>query len=150
VSGEILEMTAVTRPALLDSSGVYIGAGLPGFPAAHRFRLMPWGDEPGPFSLLVSLDEEGLAFVVSPPEVFFPDYVPTIDRSAAHRLGISSPADIAVYVIVTPGPTPREATANLLGPLVVNRRTRLAAQVVFESTRWEMRTPLVSTCRTNE
>ena len=143
-------MTAVIDLSLLDGSSVHIGAGLPGFPGAHRFRLMPWGEETGPFSLLVSLDEEGLAFLVSTPDAFFPDYVPEIDGSTAQRLGILSPADAAVYVIVTPGPTPRDATANLLGPLVVSRRTGLAAQVVLESTRWEMRTPLVSTRRIYE
>ena len=143
-------MTAVIDLSLLDGSSVHIGAGLPGFPGAHRFRLMPWGDEAGPFSLLVSLDDEDLVFVVSTPDVFFPDYLPEIDGSTAQRLGILSPADAAVYVIVTPGPTPSETTANLLGPLIVSRRTRLAAQVVLESTRWEMRTPLVSTRRIYE
>ena len=143
-------MSAVVDAPLLDGSAVHIGGGLAGFPGAHRFRLIPWGDEAGPFCLLVSLDVEDLAFLVSTPDVFFPDYAPEIDGSTAQRLGILSPADAAVYVIVTPGPTPSESTANLLGPLIVSRRTRLAAQVVLESTRWEMRTPLVSTRRIYE
>jgi flagellar assembly factor FliW len=132
------------EPTSLDGSELYIDAGLPGFPGAHRFRLLPWGEQPGPFCLLLCRDDEDLAFVVAPPDVFFPDYMPEIDRPTANRLGIASPADAAVYVIVTLGPTPAEATANLLGPLVVNRRTRLAAQVVLEGTRWDVRTPLVS------
>jgi flagellar assembly factor FliW len=138
-------VTAMTiDPTSLDGSELYLDAGLPGFPGAHRFRLMPWGGEPGPFSLLLCLDDEDLAFVVAPPDVFFPDYLPEVDRSTAHRLGIASPADAAVYVIVTLGPTPAQATANLLGPLVVNRRTLFAAQIVLEGSRWDVRTPLVS------
>jgi flagellar assembly factor FliW len=131
-------------PTSLDGSELYLDAGLPGFPGVHRFRLMPWGAATGPFSLLMCLDIEDLAFVVAPPAVFFPDYTPAIDRATADRLGLVSPDDAAVYVIVTLGPTPVDATANLLGPLIVNRRNLLAAQVVLEGSGWDVRTRLLS------
>ena len=138
-------MTAIMiDPTSLDGSELYLDAGLPGFPGVHRFRLMPWGGATGPFSLLMCLDAEELAFVVAPPAVFFPDYTPEIDRTTADRLGIVSPDDAAVYVIVTLGPTPVDATVNLLGPLIVNRRNLLAAQVVLEGSGWDVRTPLIT------
>ena len=49
----------------VDGSDLYLDAGLPGFPGAHRFRLSPWGDTDGPFSLLVCLDAQELAFVIA-------------------------------------------------------------------------------------
>jgi flagellar assembly factor FliW len=48
-----------------------------------------------------------------------------------------------VYVIVTLGRTPPEATVNLLGPLIVNRNNGRAAQVVLDGNRYDVRTPLL-------
>ena len=53
-----------------------------------------------------------------------------------------------VYVIVTLGPTPVDATVNLLGPLVVNRRNRLAAQVVLDGDGSMVRTRLAPAAHT--
>jgi flagellar assembly factor FliW len=128
----------------VDGSDLYLDAGLPGFPGAHRFRLSPWGDTDGPFSLLVCLDAQELAFVIVRPEPFFPDYQPEIDRATADRLGLVRAADAIVYVIVTLGPTPLDATVNLLGPLVINSRNQLGAQVVLDGDSSDVRTPLIS------
>ena len=136
--------TAMIDSTTVDGAELYLDAGLPGFPGAHRFRLLPWGDAEGPFSLLMCLDAEELAFVVVRPEPFFSDYLPQIDRATADRLGLVRASDAIVYVIVTLGPTPLEATVNLLGPLVVNRRNRLAAQVVLDGDSSDVRTPLIS------
>ena len=127
----------------LDGPELYLCSGLPGFPGAHRFRLMPYGGTSGPFFRLLCLDRD-LVFVVATPEVFFPDYAPQIDRATADRLGIAAESDAAVYVIVTVGSTPHEATANLLGPIVVNRRNLEAAQVVLRGTEWDISTPLLA------
>jgi flagellar assembly factor FliW len=122
---------------------LYLDAGLPGYPAVHRFRLSPWGDPDGPFVLLQCLDVDDLAFVVIRPELFFPDYQPAINLETAGRLGLNDPGDAVVYVIVTLGRTPPEATVNLLGPLIVNRNNGRAAQVVLEGNRYDVRTPLL-------
>ena len=139
-------MTAtMTDPTVLERAELYLDAGLPGFPGAHRFRLGTWGDAAGPFWLLECLDTPDLAFVVVRPELFFPGYAPEIDRPTADRLGLAGADDAVVFVIVTLGPTPYDATCNLLGPLVVNARSRLAAQVVLEGDGGMVRTPLA--CR---
>jgi flagellar assembly factor FliW len=76
------------------------------------------------------------------PELFFPGYAPFIDRATSDRLGLARPEDAVVFVIVTLGPTPYDATVNLLGPLVVNCHSRLAAQVVLDGEGSMVRTPL--------
>jgi flagellar assembly factor FliW len=129
-------------PSVLDDAELYIDAGLPGFPCAHRFRLGTWGGTPGPFKLLECLDLPGVAFVVVRPELFFPGYTPAIDGETCARLGLPDPADAMVFVIVTLGRTPYDATVNLLGPLVVNWRSRVAAQVVLDGDSSMVRTPL--------
>ena len=117
-------------------------AGLPGFPEARNFALVWWGDENGPFSILMSLDENGLEFLVAPPHAFFPDYAPELDDDTAERLGIEDPEEAVVLAIITVGDDPTSSTANLLAPIVVNHRTRAAAQVVLEDGDQPLRAPL--------
>jgi len=128
----------------LAGSEVLLDPGLPGFPTAHRFLLTPWGGPAGPFWLMLCLDTDGLAFIVVPPLTFFPDYEPEISRATMERLGIATASDAAVLVIVTPGPRPGNATANLLGPIVVNRHSLRATQMALDPNHWGARTALIS------
>jgi flagellar assembly factor FliW len=121
---------------------VHIAGGLVGFPTAERFTLVEWGGDGSPFSLMQPVDEQGPEFVVVPPTMFFPDYEPEVDDDSAERLGLSSADDALVLVIVTLGDTAKYATANLLGPLVMNRHTYEGAQVVLATDAWTTREPL--------
>lgn len=123
-----------TRPELA------VTGGLAGFPSSERFVLDEVVDG-GPLFRLTSLDEEGLEFVVASPGVFFPDYAPVIDDASVRRLGLTGEQDALLLVVLTLGSTAREATANLLAPLVVNRRDGAAAQVVVEGA-YPLRAPL--------
>ncbi len=49
-----------------------------------------------------------------------------------------------VLTVVTLAQGGRTPTANLLGPIVVNRRTRAAAQLVQHGSGYEVAVPLVS------
>jgi flagellar assembly factor FliW len=119
-------------------------AGLPAFPHAHRFALAPWGGDDSPFRRLECIDHPGLAFVVIDPSLFFPEYMPELEDEAAARLEIDDAEDALVLTILTLGNEPQDATANLLGPLIVNRRTLQAAQVVLTDREWPARAPLVA------
>lgn len=118
-------------PTAHDVAELHFDDGLPGFPLARRFTLVPWGGEESIFSVLQSLDDDDLRFVVVPPEPFFPDYAPVLGDDDVARLGLRSSDDAIVLVVVTLGERPEEATANLLGPVVINRHTLTGAQVVL-------------------
>jgi flagellar assembly factor FliW len=126
-------MTTVTEEALPE---LEFATGLPGFPEAHRFVLVHLGDPDSPFSILRSLDQPDLEFVVAPPGMFFPDYEPEIDDSLAGRLALRNADDALLLMIVTVADPPSDSTANLLGPIVVNRHTRSAAQAVLDAGRY--------------
>ena len=64
-------------------------------------------------------------------DAFFPDYHPEIDDEVAGWLGITAPDDGLVLVIVTVPEQAKNATANLLGPLVINKATRRSIQAVL-------------------
>ena len=106
-------------------------AGLPGFEDLRRFALSRWGDADSPYARLVSLERPDTAFLVAPPEEFFDDYAVTLEDDDAAGLQLTDPTDALVLVVITVGEQAEEATANLLGPLVINTRARLGAQVVL-------------------
>jgi flagellar assembly factor FliW len=123
-------------------------SGLPGFPDARRFVLVRLGDELSPFSVLRGLDDSpehpaGIEFVVTHPGLFFPDYAPEIDDDTADRLELKSADDALLLVIVTVTNPVAASTANLLGPIVVNRHTRAAAQAVLGASGYNTREALV-------
>src|SRR5205823_6478563 len=134
--------TALLEEAV-EAGELVFETGLPGFPDAKRFALVRWGDEDSPFSLLRSLDHEGLDFVVVPPMVFFPDYAPEVDDATVARLSLEQADDAVLLSVVTLGEKAADATVNLMGPIVVNRHTRQAAQAVLATSGYDLRTPLV-------
>ncbi len=127
---------------LQTRSELAVSGGLAGFPSSERFVLDEVVDG-GPLLRLTSLDEEDLEFLVAPPGLFFPEYSPVLDDASVQRLGLTGEQDALVLVVLTLGSTAAEATANLLAPLVVNRRDGSAAQVIVEGT-YPLRAPLRS------
>ncbi|MDP9394645.1 MAG: flagellar assembly protein FliW [Actinomycetota bacterium] len=114
---------------------------MPGFPGARHFHLVELAAG-GTLYALRSVEDPALRFLVVPPTFFFPDYAPEIDDADAARLGLDSADDAVVLLVVTPGDTPADATANLLAPVVVNTATRRAAQVVLADSSLPLRAPL--------
>ncbi len=89
--------------------------------------------------------DEPVHFVVIEPGNTIPDYQPEIFDEDAASLGITDPADAMVLNIVTlKQEVPMEAHANLIGPIIVNRRTRQARQVVISNySRYSAHHPLL-------
>ena len=133
----VLESSApVDVPELTFSSG------LPGFPGPRRFALVRWGASEGPYSVLADLDSSDVRFLVMPPHVFFPDYVVDLDDAIAAKIHLDDPSDCLLLVIVTLGGRPEDATANLLGPIVINLRTLEGVQAVLAESGHSTRVPL--------
>ena len=85
------------------------------------------------------MDNADVGFVVVPPWVFYPDYEFDLDDATAEHLGLEVADDAIVLAVVTLRDRPDEATLNLLGPIVVNRHTHDAAQVVLPTTSYSVR-----------
>ncbi len=134
-------MTAVLVETSLPE--LVLAGGLAGFDGLERFVLV---EVPHAHSLffLRSLEQPDLEFVVAPPALFFPDYAPEIDDEAALRLGLEDPEDALLLVVLTLGDGIAASTANLLAPIVINQRTRCAAQVLVADD-WPLRAPLRTT-----
>ena len=128
-----------------DFVAIRFAAGLPGFPHVHNFHLKPWGPPGSPYLLLRAVDDLDVGFVVVPPWVFYPDYEFDLDDASAERLGLGEADDAIVLAVVTLRDRPEDATLNLLGPIVVNRHSHEAAQIVLPTTSYSVRAPLAVT-----
>ncbi len=84
---------------------------------------------------LQSLDDLTIALPLGDPWVFFPDYDPKFPGFAKLSLDLENPEDftiLAVMVGTDGGPT----FMNLMAPIVVNLKIRIARQVPLEGTRY--------------
>ncbi|MCX7025068.1 MAG: flagellar assembly protein FliW [Spirochaetes bacterium] len=111
--------------------------GLLGFEKFKSYALL---DAPQkPFLYLQSLDLAELAFVLIDPFLFRSDYTLDIaDRDLA-EIGLASPENAIVLSIVTVPADGSTVTANLMGPLVLNKANRLGVQAVLGDPRWQVK-----------
>jgi flagellar assembly factor FliW len=109
---------------------------MPGFPAHREFVLVRLHEE-GLLYAFTSIEDPELRFLVAPPEPFFPDYAPEIDEDVFAALNTKDPDRLLLMVVITAGVN--ETTANLLAPIVVDRDSMRAQQVVLTGSGYPVR-----------
>ena len=92
---------------------------------------------------LRSVQDPAVRFLVGVPTAFFPDYAFDLDEASCLELGLQAAEDALVLVILTIGDDSASTTANLLAPVVINARTRSAAQVILSGSAWPVRAAVV-------
>jgi len=120
-----------------DRQLVRFSRGLFGFEELHDFVILDATQQP--FYWLQSVDRVEVAFVLIDPVFFRPDYSPDVDPVELTEIGIESSTDVLVFSIVTIPPSARQMTANLQGPLILNRRTHEGRQSISLDPRWGVR-----------
>jgi flagellar assembly factor FliW len=118
-------------------------APMPGFPTQRRFVLVSV-DGTDLLYVLASVEEPGLRFLVMPPVPFFPDYAPEIDDESLEALGRPEADQLLVLLVVTTGDQPKDASVNLMAPIVVVESTRRAIQLVLNGSGLPVQAPLMS------
>ena len=118
--------------------------GMLGFENIKRFALLENPQEL-PFRWLQVIDQPNLAFLVLPATQFLPSYQPDVPADDVKFLEISKPEDALLYNIVTLR-AGGVSTVNLKGPIVINRFTLRAKQVVLaNATDYSVQHPLTQT-----
>lgn len=116
--------------------------GILGFEDYRKFAILE--EKEGPFLWLQSVDEAGLAFIILKPEVIMKDYKPAVLAMELQSLKVEAVEECEVFLIVTiPGDNPEKMTANLQGPILMNRRNRLARQVISMDESHLVRVPIM-------
>jgi flagellar assembly factor FliW len=121
---------------IADDKVIAFPQGLLGFPDHKRYCLLEPGED-ACFFWLQSVDEPGLAFVLTDPALFFKDYEVPVRPDQAEGLAIEKMEDAQVFVIVNK--VGQVLTANLQGPLLVNTLNLTGQQLVLADKRWSTR-----------
>lgn len=112
--------------------------GIPGFPEMKKFILLEY--QPGsPFRFLQSGEEPNLTFVLADPFFFFADYEFDLPEEAILNLELKDPREAEVWVLVVVPENPKEMTANLQGPVIINREASLGQQIILTGDRFSTR-----------
>jgi flagellar assembly factor FliW len=132
------------------SNELILPQGIVGFGDYRRAELL-YSEDRLPFLWMRLHGPDVLHFVVvEPSSEFLPGYEPELFDEDAAQLDLRDAADALILNIVTLGrQQPAEATINLIGPIIVNRRTRVARQrIIANHTRYSAQHPLVDPART--
>ena len=112
---------------------IYFSAGILGFEKLKDFLLLDAAQQP--FYWLQSLDVPEIAFVLINPEIFRPGYLPEVSISELEEIELSeeNTEDMLVFSIVTIPEEHSRMTANLQGPIIINREKRYGRQCISSS-----------------
>ncbi len=127
---------------------ITIPSGLFGFEEYTDFALVE--SEYEPFIWLQSLQDKNLAFLLIDPFLICSDYEADIDDKSLSKIGIHDPLDVLVFAIVTVPNDGSAVTANLQGPLIINRKNRQCMQAVLSDTRWTTKHNLLAAVQKKE
>ncbi|HUX13462.1 MAG TPA: flagellar assembly protein FliW [Spirochaetia bacterium] len=120
-----------------DRQRLYFPLGVLGFEGLKDYALMDATQ--APFYWLQSLDVQEIAFILIEPRVFRPDYEIAVPDSDLEEIGIESSEQMLVFAIVTVPDDHRQMTANLQGPVLINRARRLGRQSISTDPKWLVR-----------
>ncbi|HOV63301.1 MAG TPA: flagellar assembly protein FliW [Spirochaetia bacterium] len=113
--------------------------GLFGFEYLTKFVLLDASQKP--FYWLQSLEEPEIAFILIDPRTFMPFYTPDVFDADLEAVGIN-PGDedaLIIFSIVTVPEQQDRMSANLLGPIIINRKNHLGRQCISNNPRWKTR-----------
>jgi len=98
--------------------------------------------EEDPFMWFQMVGETKHAFLVVPPQFVTANYQPDLSELDVAFLELNDPSDAFVLNIVTMRGQ-GEATVNLKGPIVINRRTQIGKQIIpVNAAEYAIRHPL--------
>ena len=111
--------------------------GIFGFENLKRYVLLD--AEQQPFYWLQSADVEDIAFVLINPFLFRPDYNIDVPDEDLEEIGIVKPTQALVFSIVTIPENQSKMTANLQGPIIVNKDNRQGRQSISMNPSWQVK-----------
>lgn len=112
--------------------------GVLGFEDLHVYALLDAAEKP--FLWLQSLEDSDIAFLLVDPFLFRSDYEIDIDNDILNRIDIIDPTDIIIYSIVNL----LTVTANLQGPIIINKMNNKALQAILTDSRWQIKHDIVA------
>ena len=135
--GDFLKDTVFSKEDI-----IHFPAGIPGFERSKDFVIVRL-PEFLPFEWLMAADGSGLRFAIINPMLFLADYAPNVIKEQLEDLKFDTPDDVILYAIVTIKENPADSTANLIGPVFINKVKRIGKQIIIEDDRYTTRDRII-------
>jgi len=117
---------------------IVFSEGLIGFENDTRFVIVE-KKEYRPFKWLLSIDNPILALPIVDPQLILSDYKVELNPNEIRLLGLASVDEAETYVIVNVGDDRNYVTANLRGPVLINRINKLGRQFILFNSSYSLR-----------
>lgn len=111
----------------------------PGLAPHVEFALAPVDGADGLFAMRAVEDADLRLYLVDPRSVLT-EYAPILTDEQADALALGSADDALILVVAHP--SAEGVSVNLLAPVIVNRTTGAASQVILEDQDYPLRAPL--------
>ena len=118
-----------------EKQKVKFSQGLFGFEDFTEYVLFEAEHEP--FYWLQSVDEKEIAFILINPFLFRKDYEANLTDGELAEIGLKSHDNAVVFVIVTVPQDGGPMTANLQGPLIINKENMTGIQAILSELKWK-------------
>jgi flagellar assembly factor FliW len=124
-----------------QSRSLYFPEGILGFPEQKGYVILE--HKPGsPFCWLQSMERPDLAFVMVDPLFVKSDFLEGLSPSDLRLLETDNGDKKALFALVTiPPGRANQMTVNLLGPILIDLKTRRARQVILANSGYSHRHP---------
>ena len=126
-----------------ESNYIHFQHGIPGFLEEREFILLPV-DKESPFYIMQSRQTPELGFVVTNPFLFFEEYEFEISEHEKEELKINKETEIQILSILSVKDPFSESTANLQAPIVLNRASNIAKQIILNDSSYTTKHKFVS------
>ncbi len=136
VRGDEQQRSRVRREDIIQFPG-----GLVGCEDWKRFVLLE-SDEDNLIGVLYNLDEPGVSLLVTDPGRLVPGYSTALADADRAAIGAESDDDLRALCVLVVDRATGAISANLLGPLIINQRTRTGRQVVLVDSGYSARHPV--------
>jgi len=105
--------------------------GIIGFEGITSYFLID--SKEGPYYWLQSEEHPELAFILINPRIFMTGYKLMVQSEDLEAIGVEEQSDPLDFAIVTVPEDHKKISANLMGPIIINKKTRVARQVISEN-----------------
>lgn len=122
-----------------DRQKIVFPFGILGFENLREYVLLDAVQQP--FYWLQSLEVPEIAFVLINPRVFRPDYSLDVLDGDLEEIDLDTEdgENTLIFAIVTIPENNSRMTANLQGPIIINREKRIGRQSVSTNENWKVR-----------
>ena len=135
-----LETTRFNSIDIDEKQVVEFPDGLYGFEKETRFILLPFNPNvESPMEWMQSILSPHLAFAVTDPHLYVPDYRIKLLSEDKKKIELQENSPFCVKCIVTIPENYTEMTANLVAPVVINRKKKIGKQFVLTSMQYDTR-----------